>query len=167
LTVNVGVLRGGTRPNVVADSAVIEVDVRSASRRDLESAEAAIVALATRATVADVETRVDVRSRHWPMEPTAASSRIVRMAAEAAAGLGFELHDAGTGGTSDGNTTSGLGVPTLDGLGPIGGRAHTPDEYLELDSVAPRTALLAALMAAIGRDPSLGRSRRQPGDGPT
>jgi len=154
VTVNVGVVRGGTRPNVIAESASIEVDVRAASRPDLESVEEAIMAIAAAPTLADVETTVEVRSRHWPMERTEASERLVRLAAEAAADLGFELRDIATGGASDGNTTSALGVPTLDGLGPIGGMAHTPDEYVELDSIVPRTALLAALLSAIGRDPS-------------
>ena len=61
--------------------------------------------------------------------------------------------DAATGGASDANTTAGLGVPTIDGLGPVGGLDHSPEEYLELDSIVPRTALLAALLAATGRDP--------------
>jgi glutamate carboxypeptidase len=70
--------------------------------------------------------------------------------------LGFDLRDAATGGASDGNTTSGLGVPTLDGLGPIGGLDHAPGEYVELDSIVPRTTLLAGLIASIGRDAHLG-----------
>ncbi len=70
-----------------------------------------------------------------------------------AAGLGFPLHDAATGGASDANTTSGMGVPTIDGLGPIGGSDHSPAEYLEVDSIVPRTVLLAGLILALGRDP--------------
>ena len=72
-----------------------------------------------------------------------------------AADLGFELRDATTGGASDANTTAGMGVPTIDGLGPISGYDRSPDEYLELDSIVPRTTLLAALVAAIGRDPEV------------
>ena len=64
--------------------------------------------------------------------------------------LGFPLKDAATGGASDANTTAALGVPTLDGLGPVGGDDHSVDEWLDLSSVVPRTALLAALMARIG-----------------
>jgi glutamate carboxypeptidase len=67
--------------------------------------------------------------------------------------LGFGLADTATGGASDANTTSGLGVPTIDGLGPIGGLDHSPDEYLEVGSIVPRTTLLAALILAIARDP--------------
>ena len=67
--------------------------------------------------------------------------------------LGFPLNDAATGGASDANTTAGMGVPSLDGLGPIGGNDHAPEEYLEVDSIVPRTTLLAGLLLATARDP--------------
>ena len=67
--------------------------------------------------------------------------------------LGFGLRDAATGGASDANTIAGLGVPAIDGLGPIGGSDHSPAEYLEVDSIVPRTVLLAGLILALGRDP--------------
>ena len=67
--------------------------------------------------------------------------------------LGFELKDTATGGASDANSTAGMGVPSLDGLGPIGGNDHSPAEYLDVDSIVPRTALFAGLLVAIGRDP--------------
>ena len=84
------------------------------------------------------------------MEKTEASARLVALAEETASELGFSLRDAATGGASDANTTAALGIPTLDGLGPIGGDDHSVDEWLDLDSVVPRTALLAALMSRIG-----------------
>jgi glutamate carboxypeptidase len=162
VTVNAGVVRGGTRPNVVADSASIEVDVRAVTRHDLESIEAAIMAIASRSTVGDVSTTVEVRSRHWPMERSVESERIVRFAVEVATELGLQLGDAATGGASDGNTTAALGVPTIDGLGPIGGQAHAPGEYVELDSIVPRTVLLAGLLKAIGGEPVLRAARTSP-----
>ena len=73
--------------------------------------------------------------------------------------LGFPLSDAATGGASDANTTSGMGVPSLDGLGPIGGNDHAPGEYLEVDSIVPRTTLAAALLLAVARDPVVRRWR--------
>jgi glutamate carboxypeptidase len=161
VTVNAGVVHGGTRPNIVAESAVIELDVRAVERRQLESVEAAITAIAEASTVADVSTTLELASRHWPMERTDAVARLVQHTVEVAAELGFELRDAATGGASDGNTTAGLGVPTLDGLGPIGGLDHAPGEYAELDSIVPRTTLLAGLLVAIGQDPLLRRVRRQ------
>ena len=84
------------------------------------------------------------------MEKTPASARLVELAVAIAEELGFELHDAATGGASDANTTAALGVPTLDGLGPIGGDDHSVDEWLDLRSVVPRTALLAGLIGRIG-----------------
>ncbi|MGH2406634.1 MAG: M20 family metallopeptidase [Candidatus Limnocylindrales bacterium] len=152
VTCNVGVLHGGTRPNVVPEEAVLEVDLRSPRRADLEDAEAAVRAICAAPTIPGVTTTVEETGRHWPMEKLAASGRLVEHATSLAQRLGFELHDAATGGASDANTTAGLGVPTLDGLGPVGGLDHSPDEYLEIDSIVPRVTLLAALLLATARD---------------
>jgi glutamate carboxypeptidase len=80
------------------------------------------------------------------MEKTPGTAALAELAIDLAARMDFELRDAATGGASDANTTSGLGVPTLDGLGPIGGADHAPGEYLEVDSIVPRTTLVAALL---------------------
>ena len=95
------------------------------------------------------------------MEKLARSGRLVDHAVGLAATQGFELRDASTGGASDANTTASMGLPTIDGLGPIGGLDHSPGEYLEVASIVPRTVLLAALIAAIGRDPEIGRWRTE------
>jgi glutamate carboxypeptidase len=153
VTVNVGVIRGGTRPNVVAERCSLEVDVRAVRREDLETAEAEIVALLGDLVVPDTTAALAPMARWWPMEKLERSGRLVDHAQAIARRLGFEVRDASTGGASDANTTAGLGVPSLDGLGPIGGGDHSPAEYLELASVVPRTALLAGLILAIGRDP--------------
>jgi glutamate carboxypeptidase len=87
------------------------------------------------------------------MEKLERSGRLVEHAQAIARRLGFEVRDAATGGASDANTTSGMGVASIDGLGPIGGMDHSPAEYLEVASIVPRTALLAGLLLAIGRDP--------------
>ena len=153
VTVNVGVIGGGTRPNVVPAEARLEVDLRAVTRAALEAAEAEVRRIADSTTVADVTCTIEERGRHWPMEKSAGTAALVETAVELAGRLGFELHDAATGGASDANTTAGLGVPTLDGLGPIGGGDHSEDEYLELDSIVPRTTLLAALLLSAGRRP--------------
>ena len=155
VTVNVGVIAGGTRPNVVAERCSLEVDVRAVTRDTLVQAETEIRAVAARTVVPDVTVVVDEHARHWPMEKLERSGRLVAHAVAIAEQLGFDLHDAATGGASDANTTAGLGVPTIDGLGPIGGLDHAPGEYLEVDSIVPRTQLLAALITAIGRDPEV------------
>ncbi len=153
VTCNVGVVTGGTRPNVVAEGAVLEVDLRAVDRAGMEAATAAVQALAAAPTVPDVVVAAVEAGRHWPMEKLAHSQRLVEHAQALAERLGFTVRDAATGGASDANTTAGMGVPTLDGLGPIGGLDHSPDEWLDAASIVPRTTLFAALLLATGRDP--------------
>jgi glutamate carboxypeptidase len=88
--------------------------------------------------------------RHTPMERTPAVAALVAEAQGVARDLGFEVGEASTGGAGDANTTAAAGLPTIDGLAPMGGNAHGPDEWLDLDSVVPRTALLAGLLARLG-----------------
>jgi glutamate carboxypeptidase len=159
VTVNPGVIGGGTRPNVVAERCVIEVDVRATDAASQDEAEAAIRALAAATEVPDTTVEVERRARHRPMEKLERAGRLVDTAVAIANRLGFEVKDTATGGASDANTTSGLGVPTLDGLGPIGGNDHSPAEYLDLASVVPRTVLFAGLLLAVARDPAF-RERR-------
>lgn len=156
VTVNVGVVRGGTRPNIVPPETLLQVDLRAVRRPDLETAEAAVREIAASSAVPETTCEVRLMGRFWPMEKLERAERLVRTAIELAADLGFTLKDAATGGASDANTTAGLGVPSIDGLGPIGGDDHAPGEYLELDSIVPRTALLAGLILSAGRDPVIG-----------
>jgi glutamate carboxypeptidase len=155
VTVNVGVIEGGTRPNVVPEHCSLEVDVRAVARDALEIAEAEIRSIALATVVPDVTVDFVPMARWWPMEKLDRSARLVDHAKAVAGRLGFTVDDAATGGASDANTTSGLGIPSLDGLGPIGGNDHAPAEYLEVDSVVPRTALVAGLLLAIARDPEV------------
>jgi glutamate carboxypeptidase len=163
VTVNVGVIAGGTRPNVVAERCVLDVDVRATDAASQDEAEAAIRSIAAATEVPDTRVEVERRARHRPMEKLERSGRLVDHAAAIAHRLGFEVKDTATGGASDANTTSGLGVPTLDGLGPIGGNDHSPAEYLDLGSVVPRTALLAGLLLAVARDPVVAAWRAERG----
>jgi glutamate carboxypeptidase len=89
------------------------------------------------------------------MEKLERSGWLVERAKAIAERLGFTVNDTSTGGASDANTTSGMGVPTLDGLGPVGGNDHSPAEYLDVESIVPRTTLLAGLLLAIARDPAV------------
>ena len=160
VTVNPGVISGGTRSNVVPERCTLEVDIRAVARDDLEAAEAAIRELAASTTVPDTRVEVEGMGRHWPMEKLERSGRLVEHVQAVAKRLGFEVRDTLTGGASDANTTAGLGVPTIDGLGPIGGNDHSPAEYLDVDSIVPRTTLLAGLLVAIARDPVVAGWRR-------
>jgi glutamate carboxypeptidase len=159
VTVNVGVIGGGTRPNVVGERCSLEVDVRAIRRADLEAAEAEIRSMLGSLAVPDVTAELEPMARWWPMEKLERSGRLVEHAQAIARRLGFEVRDAATGGASDANTTSGMGLASIDGLGPIGGMDHSPAEYLEVASIVPRTALLAGLLLAIGRDPVVAQWR--------
>jgi glutamate carboxypeptidase len=149
VTVNVGLVEGGTRTNVVAERCTIEVDVRSPEEATLSAVEAEVERIATTHTVPDVSSTVGGGAWHRPMEKGAGGERLAGLAREIAGELGFELRDAATGGASDANTTSAAGVPTLDGLGPVGGDDHGPREWVDLTSVAPRIALLAGLLSRL------------------
>ncbi|HEX9609437.1 MAG TPA: M20 family metallopeptidase [Candidatus Limnocylindria bacterium] len=150
VTVNAGVIRGGTRPNVVAERCEIHVDVRAATVEEFDAATAEVQRIVDATHVEGIRSELRRSAGHPPMEKGQASARLVALAVSIAGDLGFELRDATTGGASDANTTSAAGLPTLDGLGPIGGDDHSVDEWLDLGSVVPRTTLLAGLMARIG-----------------
>ncbi len=148
-TVNVGVVEGGTRRNVVADAASALIDVRARDKDGLDRIIAAIHAVVATPTVPDTVATLTGEVTHPPMERTAASERLIGWCQEAARDAGFDVADAATGGGSDGNTTAALGIPTLDGLGPVGGDAHNPGEYILVSSIVPRVAMLAGLIRRI------------------
>ena len=150
VTVNAGVVRGGTRPNVVAERCELQVDLRAATVNAFEAAAAEVERLAAMPTVEGVTVTLRRIASHPPMEKTAASSQLVGHAIDIGRELGFSLRDAATGGASDANTTAALGIPTVDGLGPVGGDDHSVDEWLDVTSIVPRTTLLAALIARVG-----------------
>ncbi len=150
LTLNVGVVRGGTKSNVVADLATAEIDVRVLSAADVAPLEETMREILARPGVAGVTAELSGGLKNPPMEKTAAITRLAEMAKRIARDLGFELADVTTGGGSDGNYTAALGTPTLDGLGPICGKGHNAlEEFLDGTSIIPRAALLAQLLAAI------------------
>ena len=150
VTCNVGVLRGGTRTNVVADRAVMQVEVRAATTAAFDAAMDEVERIVAASTVAGATARMAPAHRHPPMERTPAVARLVAAAKAVARDLGFEVGEAATGGAGDANTTAAVGLATIDGLAPVGGEAHGPDEWLDLASVVPRTALLAGLLARLG-----------------
>jgi glutamate carboxypeptidase len=150
VTCNVGVLQGGSRTNVVADRAVMRVEVRAATMDAFDQAMAEVERIVSATTVAGATARMAPAHRHPPMEHTEAVAALVAQAQAVARDLGFEVGEAATGGAGDANTTAAAGLPTIDGLAPVGGEAHGPDEWLDLDSVIPRTALLAGLLARLG-----------------
>jgi glutamate carboxypeptidase len=150
VTCNVGVLRGGSRTNVVADRAVMQVEVRAATIAAFDQAMDEVGRIVAATTVEGAMAALLPSHRHPPMERTEAVAALVGEAQTVARDLGFEVGEATTGGAGDANTTAAAGLPTIDGLAPVGGEAHGPTEWLDLDSVVPRTALLAGLLARLG-----------------
>jgi glutamate carboxypeptidase len=151
VSVVVGALNGGTRPNIVPDRAEMQIDLRARTAIELTEARQALMDILELSTVPDVSTQVELSASWAPMERTPAAEALVQLARDISSHLGVDVADAATGGGSDANTTAALGVPTLDGLGPAGGGPHTPDEYIELESIVPRTTLLAGLLLSVGR----------------
>lgn len=147
VSVNAGVISGGTRPNVVAEEARAIVDVRAPSAADAERVDAAFRALAP--ILPGAKLSVTGGFERPPMERSEGVIALYRHAEAVAAELGQTIAEGGTGGGSDGNLTAALGVPTLDGLGAVGDGAHALHEHVELDCLVPRTALLAGLIARL------------------
>jgi glutamate carboxypeptidase len=154
VTVNLGVIEGGTLPNVVADYAKVQLDLRAFTEADMQHLLAAIDEVLTQVSVPDVRIRKIEEEGHTPaMERTPAVIQLEQLVQQLAQELGFTVKGASTGGVADGSFAAAEGVPVLDGLGPVGGLDHSPNEYIELNTIVPRTALLAKLIAAICRNP--------------
>ncbi|MBX6350081.1 MAG: M20 family metallopeptidase [Clostridia bacterium] len=146
-TVNVGVVRGGTRSNVVPDFAEAEVDFRVASPEEGERLVSRVRGLAPTAEGFTLE--VTGGLNRPPLEERM-TRPLFALAVEVGAELGLALAGEGSGGGSDGNFTAALGVPTLDGLGAVGDGAHADHEHVALAAMPERAALLAGLVVRIG-----------------
>jgi len=144
ITVNPGVIRGGTRTNVVPAEASCEIDVRISKLSQSAALEKKFRSLRPidRRCALEVEGGIN----RPPMERTAAAGKLFKLAQRLGPEVGLKLREAAVGGGSDGNFTAALGVPTLDGLGPVGEGAHASNESVLVDQLIPRTALLARLL---------------------
>jgi glutamate carboxypeptidase len=146
-TVNPGVIAGGTRTNVIADLASVEVDIRVARLSEAPKLDRKFKALKP----IDKRCAIEVTGglNRPPMERSKGVAALFQKARELGRDLGVTVEESATGGGSDGNFTAALGIPTLDGIGAVGLNAHSPHEHLLVDRIADRTALLAKLVAAI------------------
>ena len=142
ITVNVGVVRGGTRPNVIAEEAYAEVDLRVPTLADADELAAKILSLKSRTD--GVSVRVTGELNRPPYEKSNAGAALYEHAKSLAAEIGFDLMDTSTGGGSDGNFTA-PHTATLDGLGVDGEGAHTHYEQIYISSIEPRARLLYRL----------------------
>ncbi|HLK22035.1 MAG TPA: M20 family metallopeptidase [Bryobacteraceae bacterium] len=145
LTVNPGVIAGGTRSNVVAAEAWTDVDMRIARLKDAPALDKKFHDLRP----FDKRCSISVAGgmNRPPMERTAAIRKLFAIAAKCASEIGVKLEESSTGGGSDGNFTAAMGIPTLDGLGGVGEGAHAPNESILVNRIADRTALLALLLS--------------------
>ena len=146
-TVNVGLIRGGIRSNVVAAEAYAEIDLRVMTPQEGQRMVELIIGMQPETT--EVEVRVEGRLTRPPMVRTAQIAELFQTARRLAMVLGVDLQEGLTGGGSDGNLTAALGVPTLDGLGAVGEGAHAAGERVLIRSLPERAALLAGLLAEI------------------
>jgi len=148
ISVNVGVVRGGTSENVVAAQAEADVDVRVARYEDRERMEQALAALEPKLAGASLSL-----GGGWtrpPLEPSEGAERLFEAAREHGRDLGLDLHAESSGGGSDGNLVGAVGVPVLDGLGIEGAGAHAPNEHVRLASIPVRATLLSRLLLSPG-----------------
>ncbi len=146
-TVTVGVVQGGTRSNVVPAEAAAEIDVRITSIEEADRITKAIKTLAPELR----DSRLEIRGaiNRPPMERTIETAQLFALARKISADLEINLEEGSTGGASDGNFTSALGIPTLDGLGAIGHGAHAVDEWVDVEFLPHRAALLAGLINSV------------------
>jgi len=144
-TVNVGVIKGGTRSNVVPDECSVEVDIRVLTPTEADSTYTAITSLKPFNPKASVT--VSGGLNRPPMPRTALIAQAFTQAQQIATSLGLTITEGGTGGASDANFVAPLGIPVLDGLGPIGYGAHSEREHIVIKSFPERTALLAAILS--------------------
>jgi glutamate carboxypeptidase len=147
ITVNPGVISGGTRSNVVAAEARADVDIRILRLKDAAGLEKKFRGLKP----FDKRCTLEVTGglNRPPMERSAGIVQLFRTAQKLGREIGVELEESLTGGGSDGNFTAALGIPTLDGLGAVGEGAHASNESILVDRIADRTALIAHLIPAI------------------
>lgn len=144
ITVNPGVISGGTRSNVVAAEAMAHVDIRIPRLRDAAPLQKKFQSLRPFDKRCSVEVVGGINRP--PMERTPGTAKLFKLARQLASEIGVDLEESSTGGGSDGNFTSALGIPTLDGLGGVGEGAHAAHESILVDRIADRVALLAKLI---------------------
>jgi glutamate carboxypeptidase len=147
ITMNVGIIRGGTRTNVVAGEAIAELDLRIGKKSDGPVMERKVKALKP----VNRNCRLEITGgvNRPPLERTREVAALFAEAQKVATQLGFELKEIAVGGGSDGNFTAGIGIPTLDGLGAVGDGAHASHEHIIAAELPRRAALLAGLIGGV------------------
>jgi len=143
ITVNIGLISGGQSVNTVAPWAEGQIDLRYIDPADREDIMAQISAIIERSYVPGTRTELEVRGEFLPMVQSPTAKRLFELYVQSAAETGFATQGEFAGGCADSGFTAGVGTPTICAVGPVGGRAHTPDEFLRIDSLVPRAQACA------------------------
>ncbi len=151
IKVSVNLVQGGTARQVAAEKATAHIDVRVRSQADADRVAARVKEIALAPVTKGVELRLDGRITRPAMEATPASAALLKVATEVGQEIGMTLGTVISAGGSDGSFTANMGVPTLDGLGPIGHEVCSTREWADVSSLVPRTALVALTAARLGR----------------
>jgi glutamate carboxypeptidase len=141
--VNVGLISGGQSVNTVAPWAEGQIDLRYVSPDDRDDTMAKLQAIVSRSYVPGTRSELSVRGEFLPLTQNPAAKRLYELYCAAAEASGFETSGEFSGGCADSGFTASVGAPTLCSVGPVGGRAHTPDEYLRLDTLVLRAQACA------------------------
>ena len=150
-TVNVGLVSGGQSVNTVAPRATCEIDLRYVTPADREAAMDRISAIVAASTVPGTTAHLTIRGEFLPLVQDEASRALFETYARVSAGQGVPVEGEFTGGCADSGFTASVGCPTLCAVGPVGGRAHSPEEYLEVGSLVPRARAMAETIAALAQ----------------
>jgi glutamate carboxypeptidase len=154
ITVNVGLVGGGQSVNTVAPEAWGEIDLRYVKGPDRDRMLAAIEAIVRRTDVPDTAAELAIKGEFLPLEPTPASTRLFETYRQAARAVGLAVEGEFSGGCADSGFTAALGVPTLCSTGPVGGKGHTPEEYMEVPTLVPRARAVAGTILALAAAPA-------------
>lgn len=146
ISVNVGMIEGGSSVNTVSDHAEAQIDVRIKEMDQVELLEECLEKICASSDVAGTKISLEGEMNRPPMEKNKKTRALLRIIQDVGDEIGVEIEDTATGGGSDASFTSSLGIATIDGLGPVGGNAHSDKEYLEIPSLVERTLLLATII---------------------
>ncbi len=150
-TINFTVLKAGDRVNVIPDEAVAKADVRAALPEEFDRIEKDLARVSANKLIPDTEVKTSLLRGLPPMPQTAESDALVTIAQGIYGELGRKLTIEGSGGAADASLSAGVGTPTLDGFGIVGGNIHTPEEYAEVESVSPRIYLLSRMIMELAK----------------
>jgi glutamate carboxypeptidase len=149
---HVTVINAGDKTNIIPDTARASVDVRVAVKSQVATVDAFFQSLPDHTHIAGVRLAVSGGVGRPPMEADDRTRQLWALFEDKAAEMGLQIESIATGGCSDGNYTSAQGVPTIDGMGPVGANAHRQDEYVEVGSIVPQIRLICSVCEAIARE---------------